>query len=77
MEAMNLLKGRLVDRIMLAKNQKLLAAIEGILKSAEPSEKMELNSYQIEMLMMSEKDIEDGNLISDKDLQAEDAEWMN
>jgi hypothetical protein len=77
METINSLKSRLVDRIMLATNEKLLMAMESILTSVESPEKIQLDSYQIEMLALSEEDIQEGNLISDEDLQAEDAEWMS
>ena len=62
---------------MIAKNEELLAAIEAILNSTESDERIHLDSHQIEMLLMSEKDIENGNLISDSDLKKADSEWMN
>ena len=77
MKTLDNLRNRLIDRIMVADNEKLLAAIEGILNSTETDERIILNSYQIEMLQMSEKDIENGDLISEADLRKEDAEWMD
>jgi hypothetical protein len=38
---------------------------------------MILDSHQIEMLMMSENDIQQGDLISESDLKDEDSKWMN
>ena len=77
MKTLDSLKSRLIDRIMVAKNEELLAAIESILNSMETDERLTLNSHQIEMLLMSEKDIEKGNFISENDLRKEDSEWMD
>jgi uncharacterized protein YjaZ len=62
---------------MVAKNEELLAAIEVILNSTETDERLKLDSHQIEMLLLSEKDIENGNLISETDLGKADSEWMD
>lgn len=62
---------------MIAQNEELLTAIEGILNSTETDGRMKLNSHQVEMLLMSEKDIEEGNLISESDLRKADSEWMD
>ena len=77
MKTLESLKSRLIDRIMVARNEELLAAIEAILNSTEPDGRIHLDSHQIEMLLMSEKDIENGNLISDSDLEKADSEWMD
>jgi len=77
MKTLDSLKSRLIDRIMVTKNEELLAAIESILNSMETDERLTLNSHQIEMLLMSEKDIEKGNFISENDLRKEDSEWMD
>lgn len=71
------LKNRLIDRIMVTKNEKLLSAIEDIFNSTQSEEKLELNSEQIEMLLMSEKDIRENNLVSEEDIRKSDAEWMS
>lgn len=62
---------------MVSENEKLLIAIQGILESTFPNKSLSLDSYQIEMLLMSEKDIAEGNLISKEDLQKEDSKWMD
>lgn len=76
MKTIDLLKNRLIDRILVSDNLQLLKAIEGILSSTQTKDKMELNSYQIEMLKMSENDIIQGNLISESDLQNDDLKWI-
>jgi hypothetical protein len=77
MATLNNIKDRLIDRILITKNKKLLTAIDNILDSAGGNEKLILNSEQIEMLKMSEKDIEQDNLISEMDLKKSDSEWMS
>ncbi len=77
MSTLDIVKNRLIDRIMITNNEQLLSAIDGIFDSTQPAEKLELNSYQIEMLKMSENDIVQGSLISETDLAKEDSQWMN
>lgn len=68
MTALDKLKNGLIDRILISKNERLLEAIGEILDSTESEEVLELDSHQIEMLWMSERDIEEGNLISEAEL---------
>ena len=77
MESLSKLKNSLIDQIMVTENEELLFAIRNILDSTDSNEKFELDSYQIEMLLMSEKDISEGNLISEEELRKKDANWMD
>ena len=77
MTTLDNIKNRLIDRILVTKNEQLLNAIDTIFDSTQSNEKLALNSHQIEMLLMSENDIEQGNLISETDLEKADIEWMN
>jgi hypothetical protein len=77
MKTIDSVRNRLIDRIMATNNEQLLSAIENIFNSTQTDDKMSLDSYQIEMLMMSEKDIQQGDLISESDLKEEDSKWMN
>jgi len=77
MTALDTIKSKLIDRIMVTKNEKLLKAIEAIFSSTQLEEIHSLDSHQIEMLQMSENDIREGNLISENDLEKSDSEWMN
>lgn len=61
---------------MATDNEQLLKAIEEIISSTQVKGKMKLDSYQNEMLRMSENDIIQGNLISESDLQKDDSKWM-
>ncbi len=70
------IKNRLIDRILATKNEKLLQAIQSIFDSTQSDETMSLTSEQIEMLLMSDQDIENGNLVSESDLEKSDSEWL-
>tara|TARA_B110000116_G_scaffold225699_1_gene205790 strand:- start:187 stop:465 length:279 start_codon:yes stop_codon:yes gene_type:complete len=77
MGGLNSIKNNLIDRILATKNEKLLKAISTIFESTQTDEIISLSSEQIEMLLMSEKDIENGNLISESELDKSDSEWLN
>lgn len=77
MKTIDIVKNRLIDRIMVTNNEQLLSAIENIFNSTQTDDKLILDSHQIEMLMMSENDIQQGDLISESDLKDEDSKWMN
>jgi len=77
MEGLESIKNSLIDRILTTKNEKLLKAISSIFESTESDEILALTSEQIEMLNRSEKDIENGNLIAESDLNKADSEWLN
>ena len=76
MENIQKLKNKVIDRVMITENSQLLEAIEKILASTEVEEKINLTSEQIEMLMMSESDIDNNRVISEKDLEKQDEEWL-
>ena len=71
------IKNNLIDRILATKNEKLLKAISNIFDSTQRKEIMSLTSEQIEMLVMSEKDIENENFVSESELDKADSEWLN
>ena len=77
MTAIDSIKNRLIDRILATKNEKLLVAISNIFESTQSDNVVSLSSEQIEMLLMSEKDIENEDLISESELNKSDAEWLN
>lgn len=70
-------KNRLIDRILISKDEKFLKAIENIFVSVQKEDTVSLTSEQIEILNMSEQDIKDGNLISETELIKADAQWMH
>ena len=67
------IKNNLIDRILATKNEKLLKAISNIFDSTQRKEIMSLTSEQIEMLVMSEKDIENENFVSESELDKADS----
>lgn len=76
MTALMNLKNSLIDRILITKNKKLLESINEILVSDKSEEIMSLSSEQIEMLIMSEQDIEQGKIISESELEKRDSKWL-
>jgi hypothetical protein len=71
MTTVDKIKNRLIGRILVTNDEQLLNAIDTIFNStqSESEEILALSSHQIEMLMMSERDIEVGNIISEADLE--------
>jgi hypothetical protein len=69
------LKNNLIDQILSVKNEKLLKALSNMLQSLQSDEEVSLDSDQLEMMYMSEKDIETGNLISETDIKLALSEW--
>ncbi len=77
MKSIDIIRNRLIDRIMISDNEQLLIAIDNIFDSTQQVKKLNLDSNQIEMLLMSEEDINSGNLLSDDDLNKADSKWMD
>jgi len=67
----------LIDRILSAQNEKFLEAIERIFVTTQKEEEIKLYPEQIEMLMMSEADIDAGNVVSESELDKMDSKWLN
>ena len=77
MTGIDSIKNRLIDRILATKNERLLEAINNIFEFTQQDNIVSLSSEQIEMLLMSEKDIENGNLVSELNLNKADSEWLD
>jgi hypothetical protein len=77
MTALDVIKNSLIDRILATKNEKLLNAINNIFDLTQTDEIVSLSSEQIEMLQMSEKDIENGDIVSESELNKTDSEWLS
>ncbi len=71
------LKSKLIDRILISKNEKMLSAINDILASTEDSTIFEFDSHQIEMIQQGEKDIENGDFLTQDELDKSDAKWLH
>ena len=77
MNALENIKNSLIDRILATRNERLLEAIKNIFDSTQSEEIIALSTEQIEMLSMSEKDIEDGKLVSESELSKRDSKWLS
>ena len=77
MTGIDSIKNNLIDRILATRNEKLLKAISNIFESTQTDNIVSLTSEQIEMLLMSDKDIENGNIISESELNDTDSKWLN
>ena len=76
MNALENIKNSLIDRILATRNEQLLEAIKSIFDSTQSEEIISLSTEQIEMLSMSEKDIEEGKLVSESELSKRDSKWL-
>ena len=77
MNALENIKYSLIDRILATKNEQLLEAIKSIFDSTQSEEIISLSTEQIEMLSMSEKDIEYGKLVSESEISNRDSKWLS
>ena len=77
MNALENIKNSLIDRILATRNERLLEAIKNIFDSTQSEEMIALSTEQIEMLSMSEKDIENGRLVSESELSKRDSKWLS
>jgi sugar-specific transcriptional regulator TrmB len=73
MNALENIKNSLIDRILATRNEQLLEAIKSIFESTQSEDIISLSTEQIEMLSMSEKDIEQGKLVSESELSKRDS----
>ena len=77
MSPIDTLRSKLIDKILVTKNEQLLEAIDSIFSSTSDSDIYKLNSYEIELLKMSEEDIKVGRIMSHEELAKRDSEWMS
>jgi hypothetical protein len=77
MNTLENIKNSLIDKILATRNERLLEAIKNIFESTQSEELIALSTEQIEMLSMSEKDIEEGKLVSDSELNKRDSKWLS
>jgi len=75
-ETIEIMKNKLVDRVLSTRNEKILIAINSIFDLENDNSPLKLTSEQIEMLWLSEKDIESGDIVSEFELDKMDEEWL-
>ncbi|MBN1925742.1 MAG: hypothetical protein JW798_07900 [Prolixibacteraceae bacterium] len=68
MTSIEITKSKLIDRIIATRNEKLLEAISDLFDSTLDDEIISLTPDQVEMLLMSDQDIEEGKMVSETDL---------
>ena len=66
-------KIELIQEILKLKSEEVISTLEDFFKT---SDKIYLSSEQVEMLKMSEKDVEYGRVISEEELEKIDSEWL-
>lgn len=72
------IRNGLIDKILSIKNREFLEALDKLVAfSSSESVNIELTNEQKTMLEMSEKDIEDGKLISQEAMNKRNLEWLN
>lgn len=77
MENLQVLRNRLIEKILTTKNVVFLEAIDKIFSSTQIEEKeIELSDVQMKMLRVAEEDIKYGRVISEEELDKLDEEWM-
>ena len=69
------IRNSIIDKLLAINNSELLSAFNKILE-ANPEKPISLDESQIEMLKMSEEDILSGRLISQSEIEKEDAKWL-
>jgi hypothetical protein len=76
MTTLESIKNRLVDRILAVQDEKFLEAVEKIFVTTQKEEIVKLYPEQREMLMMSDADIAEGNVVSESELDKLDSQWL-
>lgn len=72
------LRNGLIDKILSIKNRDVLEALDTLISSIiTDSNILELTDQQKAMLEMSERDIKNGNLISQEAMDKRNLEWLN
>ena len=74
----NDLKYNLVDKLISVRDINILQKINDLIGGVDiNSPVFKVTDAQKQMLMKSEEDIRNGNVISDDDLNAEEDQWLN
>ncbi|MDO3640769.1 hypothetical protein [Mucilaginibacter sp. L3T2-6] len=78
MATIDTIRDRLIDKLLTISNKEYLNALNELVEKSVSGDKLvQLTDAQIEMLKLSDKDIESGNLISHEDLNKNDLKWLN
>ena len=78
MATVDKIRNGLIDKILSIRNKDFLEALDKLISSSESeSNIVELSETQKLMLEMSEKDIQNGKLISQDAMNKRNLEWLN
>ncbi|WP_233530563.1 hypothetical protein, partial [Gelidibacter salicanalis] len=78
MATVDKIRNGLIDKILSIRNKDFLVALDKLISSSESeSDIVELTDEQKLMLEMSEKDIQNGKLISQDAMNKRNLEWLN
>jgi hypothetical protein len=70
------IRNNIIDKLLAINNSELLSAFNKILEN-NPEKPISLDKSQLEMLKMSEEDILAKRLISQSEIDKEDAKWLD
>lgn len=74
----NEIRNRVIDRLLSIDNSEFLQALESMIKSSNIEQsKISLTEEQKVMLVMSESDIQNGKIIDQDSLNAQELQWLN
>lgn len=77
MTSTDTIRNGIIDKLLTITNIDYLTAIHNLVEySKVENDLVKLSESQIKMLKMSDLDIEEGNLISQKELDKNDLEWL-
>lgn len=71
------LRNSIIDQLLTISNEQYLSALHHLVeKTAVENDVVQLTESQVSMLRLSERDIANGNLISQEQLDKSDLEWL-
>jgi len=77
MNSVDILRDSIIDKLLTISNKDYLTALYQLINNSSfENEKVKLTEEQILMLQLSEHDIENGNLMSQTELDKSDLKWL-
>ena len=76
MSTLENIRNRLINKILITKNEKFLEAVENLFITTQGEEILKLSNEQIEMLQMSEEDIKYGRIVSESEINNQEEKWL-
>jgi len=77
MNRADILRNSIIDKLLTISDKDYLAALHQLLENSSiDNDVVKLSEEQILMLKLSDRDIEDGKLIAQDDLDKSDVQWL-